>query len=68
MKIIKTFSFLLVILVVLFVGVFVSSSYYNEKIDFCDEKFGVDNWELEETTGDRSKCKGIGQCWECVER
>lgn len=40
---------------------------YKEFDKYCDEKFGVDNWEMKDVTGEGKYKFYIGQAWECVE-
>jgi len=37
-----------------------------QNINYCDNKFGVDGWYLNETTGTGDYKYYIGQVWECV--
>jgi hypothetical protein len=39
---------------------------YQQMENYCDERFGADNWELNETTGTGVHKYYIGQVWECV--
>lgn len=50
----------------LVIGIYVQIDIYKGATNFCDKKYGVDNWTLNDTTG-TGLCKHyIGQCWVCV--
>jgi len=60
--ILLTFSLIAVIVVTGYLMIEVSL----EAEDYCNNKYGVGNWEWNETTGTGDYRHYIGQAWECV--
>ena len=57
---------LLIIAIMLLIGFYVWGNTMQEVRQSCDDKYGINGWDLNETTS-TGECKGyIGQCWECV--
>jgi hypothetical protein len=62
------------IFLVFYIGFYVSQSYFNATINDCNQRYGKDNWNLVEITGNRSEefYKGnplfIGQVWKCISK
>jgi len=53
--------------VILYIGYFISVDVYNYFVNSCNEKYGVDGWEMIEITGtEEAPWFFIGQTWKCV--
>ena len=60
-----------IIITFFLIGVIVVAGYLMTQIslkavDYCNNKYGVGNWEWNETTGTGDYKYYIGQAWECV--
>lgn len=72
MKINKLFTIIIGVIIIgliLYVG-YLQVQHFRQVKEYCDNKYGVDNWEMNETTN-RTTATGkykfyIGQVWECV--
>ena len=56
-----------IIIVLAFVFFLIVQEYKQDKID-CNNKYGVDNWELKEITSEGEFKFYIGQVWKCVKK
>lgn len=64
----KLFSILGIVVVIgmtVFVG-YVQVQHCKQTVDYCNNKYGVNGWEFNETTGKGVNKHYIGQVWECV--
>ena len=75
-KIITIGGTLIVILVIIFIFFFmikVMENSMQRTNNFCDEKYGVENWHFKDITGTKeaNNLAGrfyLGQVWECYEK
>ena len=45
---------------------YIQVQHYKQTEDYCNNQYGVNGWELNETTGTGVNKYYIGQVWECV--
>jgi hypothetical protein len=45
---------------------YIQFQHYKQTEDYCNNKYGFNNWELNETTGTGQYKYYIGQVWGCV--
>jgi len=45
---------------------YVQMQHYKQTENYCNNKYGFNNWEFNETTGTGQYKHYIGQAWECV--
>jgi len=65
----KLLFIILTLFLVIYVGYVIVKSTYGDFVKYCDEKFGVGNWTVVETTGTSEAPRFfIGQSWKCVKK
>ena len=57
---------IVVIGIAFYVGYNTQVQHYKQSEEYCNNKYGINGWELNETTGTGVNKNYIGQVWECV--
>lgn len=67
-SLISIFYMILIIIFSIFVVGTVQYKIYRDFKKVCDDKFGIDNWKLNEITGTGQYKSYIGQVWNCSKK
>ena len=62
----ETIVILCFIILIIIIGVYIQKYYDKDFTKHCDNKYGKDNWILDEITGEKGFY--IGQMWGCINK